>query len=572
MIRARADHHLPLFRSHARAATAALASVARPRPPSDAPWHATPVSVTVCDDTCASSRDGVCDDGRAAAGAVKCDVGRDCADCGPWTAALPPALAAALPRPIADLAADGVTDVRVTRTATDPSFLRVFTDPAADVDVSGQLAADRVVERGLTQLWHARLADACGGGDGGGGGGGAAARLPSLSASRAPPPPPPLVLDVGANFGYYSLYAAALGCRAIAWEPVPRFRSFLTAGLLLNPGAPLAVDPRPAAACAPGAPPNVTLAVPARGVWGTASVDGANIDAAVDNGGPLATATAACETVDAVVAARTRAEAGGRARVALLKADVEGYEPDVLAGAAALLSPVGAAARAARPASLPDPPDNVVLEDSPGVYEARGRWAEAGAWPGILVGLRAAGYALFAVPDSRADLAGGDWGRPLPPLPTITDAVLAHDVADAARAAARTLGCHAPDRLKRVAPRAPWGACGAIPESLHPRSFRATFGHNTNVWAGRGGLAGLTEGGEEVGVFGPADPARGAWFSDTRTEVGLGGRPCAGLPPEVQVVHRCRCRQPAVCGKEEAAAVQAAQEGLLPPEAYEREG
>ncbi len=34
------------------------------------------------------------------------------------------------------------------------------------------------------------------------------------------------------------------------------------------------------------------------------------------------------------------------------------------------------------------PPDNVVLEYSPGVYEARGRWAEADAWPGILVGLR----------------------------------------------------------------------------------------------------------------------------------------------------------------------------------------
>ena len=78
------------------------------------------------------------------------------------------------------------------------------------------------------------------------------------------------------------------------------------------------------------------------------------------------------------------------------------------------------------------------------------------------------------------------------------------------------------------------------------------------------------EGGEEVGVFGPADPARGAWFSEARTEVGLGGRPCAGLPPELQVVHRCRCGQPAVCGKEEAAAVKAAQEGLLPPDAYGR--
>jgi predicted RNA methylase len=29
-----------------------------------------------------------------------------------------------------------------------------------------------------------------------------------------------LVLDVGANFGYYSLFAASLGCRVLAFEPV----------------------------------------------------------------------------------------------------------------------------------------------------------------------------------------------------------------------------------------------------------------------------------------------------------------------------------------------------------------
>ena len=49
---------------------------------------------------------------------------------------------------------------------------------ATDNYKGGQLAADRVVERGLTQLWHARLANACGGG-GGSGGGGTTSRLPS---------------------------------------------------------------------------------------------------------------------------------------------------------------------------------------------------------------------------------------------------------------------------------------------------------------------------------------------------------------------------------------------------------
>merc|ERR1719393_1140510 len=43
-----------------------------------------------------------------------------------------------------------------------------------------------------------------------------------------------LMLDVGANFGYYSLLAAKMGCRVIAWEPVPVFRAFVHAAARLN--------------------------------------------------------------------------------------------------------------------------------------------------------------------------------------------------------------------------------------------------------------------------------------------------------------------------------------------------
>ena len=43
-----------------------------------------------------------------------------------------------------------------------------------------------------------------------------------------------LVLDVGGNFGWYSLYAAAMGCRVIAWEPVPIFRDFFKYGVAIN--------------------------------------------------------------------------------------------------------------------------------------------------------------------------------------------------------------------------------------------------------------------------------------------------------------------------------------------------
>ena len=516
--------------------------------------------VTRCDDTCAHAGDGSCDDGHDATGAVRCDVGTDCTDCGPWTADVPAAMAAHFPTPIADLAADGVTDVRVTRTATDPPFLALFTDPGADVDVSGQLDAWRVVERGLTQMWRARLAGVCAGGS----------RPCAASARRwlpgaPPPPPPPLVLDVGANFGWYSLYAAALGCRAVAWEPVPRFRAFFTAALLLNPGAPAAIDARPAAACA-RAGSNVTLAVPSRGVWGTASVGGANIDAGVDNGRPLDAATAPCETVDAVMGVRRVADvAGGPVpAIAMLKADVEGFEPDVLAGASSTL-----AGTATHP-----PPLNVALEYSPGVYESRRRWSEVGAWPAMLQALRRDGYDLFGVPDAtaRGDAVSvpSDWGSPLAPLPTITDAVLAADAADTARLADRSLACvgEVPAALSAAAaPGTPWGVCGAIPEGLHPRSFRATFGHNTNVWAARPPATEIVRG-EVVGVLGPHDPPR-SWFpSGDRAATGMGGRPCAALQPSVQVIHRCRCTDAAVCGAEEEAAVATARSGELVPEVY----
>lgn len=41
-------------------------------------------------------------------------------------------------------------------------------------------------------------------------------------------------MDVGGNFGWYSLYAAAMGCRVIAWEPVPLFRDFFKYGVAIN--------------------------------------------------------------------------------------------------------------------------------------------------------------------------------------------------------------------------------------------------------------------------------------------------------------------------------------------------
>lgn len=82
-------------------------------------------------------------------------------------------------------------DVFVKNTSTVPSFQMAYTDPTKDVDVSGQMEHGGVVEVGLTMMWYKALKDRCIQRDG----------------SRA------LVVDVGGNFGWYSIYAATLGCR-----------------------------------------------------------------------------------------------------------------------------------------------------------------------------------------------------------------------------------------------------------------------------------------------------------------------------------------------------------------------
>ena len=69
---------------------------------------------------------------------------------------------------------------------------------------------------------------------------------------------------------------AATLCRVIAWEPVPTFRAFLEYGVELNRVGAL-VEVR-AAAVGDKEGAEYELVVPQRGIWGTASIDGRNID------------------------------------------------------------------------------------------------------------------------------------------------------------------------------------------------------------------------------------------------------------------------------------------------------
>jgi hypothetical protein len=176
---------------------------------------------------------------------VYCDLGTDCADCGPWTHSVPESWEEAMEStPVATLLSLGV-EVYVKRTHTKPQFLMPYANHKQDVDVSGQMHFNGNIELGLTQVcrnlgehplscrdvsdqacnipmvwqsgptstcldsscsvvvqvWYSRLSGRCLlAGDGQSG-------AQTQHSSRR------LVVDIGANFGYYSLYAAAHGCR-----------------------------------------------------------------------------------------------------------------------------------------------------------------------------------------------------------------------------------------------------------------------------------------------------------------------------------------------------------------------
>ena len=98
-------------------------------------------------------------------------------------------------------------------TATDPPFTFVYDD---DDDDMHRFARDNViVEPTLTRAWHEATWRCC---------------PPRHGRPRG------LVVDVGANFGWYALYSLALGCDVLAFEPVGAYAEVLSAAALLNEG------------------------------------------------------------------------------------------------------------------------------------------------------------------------------------------------------------------------------------------------------------------------------------------------------------------------------------------------
>lgn len=103
-------------------------------------------------------------------------------------------------------------DVRVVRTRTDPPFNFVYDELDDDMR---RMAKQLVVEPTLTRAWHEVTHECC---------------------SKVWYRERGMVVDVGANYGWYTLYSLALGCTVTIFEPVPAFLELLRIGLMLNYG------------------------------------------------------------------------------------------------------------------------------------------------------------------------------------------------------------------------------------------------------------------------------------------------------------------------------------------------
>lgn len=130
--------------------------------------------------------------------------------------------------------------------------------------------------------------------------------------------PGDLFADVGANVGAFTMLAAAqVGARCVAFEPGPVARGWLERNLDLN-GCRGLVEVRPVAVGAEAGRLHFTV--------------GLDTQDHVVPGGGAGTREVAVETLDGALGPRTPA---------LMKIDVEGYLPEALAGAAALLERPG---------------------------------------------------------------------------------------------------------------------------------------------------------------------------------------------------------------------------------------
>ena len=138
---------------------------------------------------------------------------------------------------------------------------------------------------------------------------------------------PGIIVDVGANIGYHTLYAASLGCaRVIAFEPMPAAVRFARDSILLNP----TLAPRITLYHAAAASEVAERAIVTDEAWANSYLLPYGLQCA-DAPGTLCTMVPTLPLDDVLLPLLLGS--GEQAEILVLKIDVEGYEKHVLDGA-----------------------------------------------------------------------------------------------------------------------------------------------------------------------------------------------------------------------------------------------
>lgn len=491
------------------------------------PWlHS--ADVAWCDDSCPFSNNGNCDDGRSVPGKDKvenilCDLGTDCSDCGEWRLTAP--ISWKVEHPIEMLRQKNVS-VHVAELKFPIPFSVAYTNPKNDVDFSMQILTDQVVDPHLTKIWYHILRSGCRGGDGN------------------------MVVDVGAHFGYYSLMSAAMGCRVIAYEPVPVFNAFLKYSLIRNKLVHR-VDVRETVV-GENQGEVFTLVIPPQGLWSsnTVSEKGHRSRGSTnENDDGLLHYEKISRTIERLDSVLTEAHDS----YLLLKVDAEGFEPSVMRSAQRLFQ------------NQNNSIENILLNYSPVVAERKMDWGWYGNFPLMLKNLlQQHGYAAAHAERLHRHDVDFDFSV-LPEFKRISSRVLDYDLADAHLLQRGRLGCPLPREVEFVSEQGSQPKmfrCNSIPEGIDPRSFRSTFRTSTDVWLVRNDSNSLPHFNGMAQLF-PADYDVDKYFSPH--EWGVGGEMCAKVSPLEQISKRCHCTDDEICGALEKAVLQAAAERQMPP-------
>jgi len=218
-------------------------------------------------------------------------------------------------------------EIETVTTRTEPRF--TFAYNPYDDDMS-RMHQTLIVEPTLTHAWHEATHRCCKQTGG-------------------------VVVDIGGNFGWYTLYSLALGCSVMVFEPVPAYREVMQLGLALNPG--FAARTTLFDNVVYDTPGNYTLRVPKARPGGRmkklgmTGMDGSSGILKADWKAESYNHVASSVRIDDIFGLHgkpTGAAAAGRrlagtyasidTPVCMLKADVEGYEPQVLQTARRLLT------------------------------------------------------------------------------------------------------------------------------------------------------------------------------------------------------------------------------------------